>query len=126
MKHFLLLLPLLFALPAQAQMRHYVPGEAPKKAEAPAPEQKPEAAAEDEDAPQDYGGGSFTVTPVNDCFKQLRPGEADELRRDFANPYVECQKRLKDRAEEKAREEKKGAKKDKDQGKTEEKEKDKK
>lgn len=86
----LALFTLCAASPARADLRHYVV--APPVAE----EKKAggEAAAPSK---------NFVVTPVQDCFSRLKPGEANEVRRDFESPWLECQRRLRAREEEAAR-----------------------
>jgi hypothetical protein len=58
----------------------------------------PAFAAED----ADYGGGSFVVTPVEDCFAKIAPADAVTIRRDYASPYSECLKRLQEQREKEA------------------------
>jgi hypothetical protein len=56
-----------------------------------------------EEAKPPAAHGSFSVTPVEACFDKLKPGEASEVKRDFASPWLECQKRLKEREAEEAK-----------------------
>jgi len=100
-----ILLAMAASSPARAQMHHYIVGAPVQEKTAPAPD-----AAGDDSPGGHYGGGSFVVTPVQSCFDKLKPGEADALRRDTANPYEECQARLKKRAEDKAKADEKAAK----------------
>lgn len=99
------------------------PAAAPPQADAPASppartedkEDKAPAAGAEKDAGDDaaaapsYRKGTFSVTPVQDCFEKLGPGETAEVRRNFENPWEECQRRLKDRAGKKKDAEKKDA-----------------
>lgn len=111
---------LLLATPATAEMQHYVIGK-PAAAKTEKPKTSPPASHEDADMEEgdtsskenDYGGGSFVVTRVQDCFSQLKPGEAAHIRQQAANPHQECQKLLKIRAAQKEREAKKALKNDK-------------
>ena len=89
---------------------------APARAEE-LPAEAPAAAAQEEG----FGGGTMSVTPVEDCFSKIGPKEAIVVRRDFPFPYQECLRRLELREKEKAKEEK--ADKDKDGDKDKEKDK---
>jgi hypothetical protein len=98
-----------------AEMHHYQvakpeSGAAAKSAKpdaGPVSKNDAEAAAEKNDAEPASGDapvpalhhGSFSITPVQECFEKLGPGEASTVRRDFENPWMECQRRLKERAE---------------------------
>lgn len=84
----LVLAALCLSMPALAEMKI----EKVDEPDVSAPEKK------SGDAPE-YKSGSFSVTPVEDCFSRLKPGEAAEVRRDFDSPWMECQRRLREREE---------------------------
>jgi hypothetical protein len=108
---------LMCAAPAFAQMHHYTVENPAAKKEPAAKEEKSAGSAVEkngaesapeknsaESAPEKASGGSFTVTPVAECFGKMKPGEANEIRRNFDSPWQECQRRLRAReAEEKAK-----------------------
>jgi flagellar motor protein MotB len=94
-----------------AQMHHYViaqpeggakPETAPSVPEKKEPAESPAQTSDIKESAKGkpaYHSGSFMVTPVGDCFVQLKPGETNEIRKNFENPWQECQRRVKERAE---------------------------
>jgi hypothetical protein len=118
---FLVLLLLSLTTPLSAQMRHYEIGKkempaALQKESVPPKKETTENGKEDPVKSEEEASAAapvyhkIIVTRVQECFDKLGAVESAALRRDFDNPWSECQRRLKER-EAKAKLEKAGTEK---------------